>query len=854
MEQIISTIKSIPPANLAAGITAAAAVAAAVIFYFLYRKNIKKFTKYLEEAVENNIFSSELYTDSYLKRHSAVVESIADKNESSGIIYLTRLDKIWINQLKTYPSEKMLKKVLKYIPQQSLFTCFVLALKKDALRKSFLEYLKEDSGNLKNLPLTGSGEVFDGKAAYALLTDRMDEIREMAGNPEWPVRYFAVKLLINEDSEKSYRGIREAFNDPHPLVRKTVIQECSINDKDELYSLLRAKITDDPNFEVRKASYDRVRRDFSDMHEIEYSNLNPVQALHSLEFLSSDSEKDIDAAMKFLGGKDLELRFPAAMFLQEAGILNRMLADVTFEDTDNLERTKMLLINASEVKVTGFLKQSSEKPAVIYTALSILGETGDRKYITDYASKVFKSREPVENKIWNEAVDCISKRGGEDAVKVLLKELKKVRYDKTKAEYILEKLPVNIDHLTFPVLLELLEDSSFEFGDKLIEALYKIPEDTVIPELFRILKGGREKHSHSVRITTLKVLAKFKLSYCVQPIIEQLPILPVEEAKDFSLMLSEFAGEVFSKRIGELLIQPDAKTRAAVISCIPVSVKKEFIKKIHEGFKDADPDVRIACIWAVADYEGNKLLNTGFDMLRDPLERVRNSAAEVLGKFGSADRISSFTDLLKDENEVDEVKKSAVRGLCRSQHSKAVDILVEFIDENDDLAEFTVNALADNPAPKTVKRIIENMKDGSPVLREKIVKVFKAMGASGEIALVKLLKEDIASLNETISSILEETGYVEHIVRKLSHRDPKIRRSAAEFLSMIGTESAFRGIVLAARDPDQDVRVEVTRALEKLNSDSGKEILEALKNDPDKRVRKFTMWALARVKSKAIED
>ena len=94
------------------GSVLAAALAAAVIFYFLYRKNIKRFTKYLEEAVENNNFSSELYPDSYLKRHSAIVESIADKNEDNGIIYLTCLDKLWINQLKTYPSEKMLKKVL----------------------------------------------------------------------------------------------------------------------------------------------------------------------------------------------------------------------------------------------------------------------------------------------------------------------------------------------------------------------------------------------------------------------------------------------------------------------------------------------------------------------------------------------------------------------------------------------------------------------------------------------------------------------------------------------------------------------------------------------------------------------
>ncbi len=199
----------------------------------------------------------------------------------------------------------MLKKVLKYIPQQSLFTCFVLSLKKDALRNPFLEYLKADPGNLKKLPITGSGEMFNGKAAYELLADRMDEIREMAGNPEWPVRYFAVKLLLNEDSDRSFRGIREAFNDPHPLVRKTVIQECSIKNKDELYSLLRVRITDDPNFEVRKASYDRICRDFADIHEIEYSDLNPVQSLHALEFLSSDSEKDIDASMKFLGVKIL---------------------------------------------------------------------------------------------------------------------------------------------------------------------------------------------------------------------------------------------------------------------------------------------------------------------------------------------------------------------------------------------------------------------------------------------------------------------------------------------------------------------------------------------------------------------
>jgi HEAT repeat protein len=437
---------------------------------------------------------------------------------------------------------------------------------------------------------------------------------------------------------------------------------------------------------------------------------------------------------------------------------------------------------------------------------------------------------------------------------VLLSELKKVKYEDKKVSFILQNLPSGIEHLSFKTLMGLLKDSEFNSRDSLIDAVSLIPEDIVIPELFKILKGGRKEYQHNVRITTLQILARFKLSYCVQPIIEQLPILPVSEAKEFSSLLSDFAGEIFSSRISDLLNQTDAKVRAAVISTLPDSGKKEFIKQIRNGFDDADPDVRIACIWALSDYEDNKLINQGFDMLRDPLERVRNSAAEVLGQFGSADKLNNFSALLKDENEVDDVKKSAVRGLCKSENSRAIDILVELVDENENLEEYTVNALAENPSKKTLTRIIENMKDGSPVLREKIINVFKKMGKSGEIALVKLLKEDIASLKESITAILEETGYVEHIIRKLSHRDPKIRRSAAEFLSMIGTKSAFRGIVLAARDPDQDVRVQVTRALEKLNSESGKEILEALKEDPDKRVRKFTMWALSRVKAKAIED
>ncbi len=853
MDKFIDLIYEIPLWILiGAGIVVILTITVLIVFIILRKKNII-FKKYLDESLENNNFSNELYSQDYINRHSTAIEKLANRSNNT-IISLSGLNKTWIQKLKEKPNEKNIKRILKYIPEQGLFCCFLGALKKPKLTKYLLEYLGEDAGSLRQLPLSSSGEPFDGKAAISIFSNRMDEIREMAGDPEWSVRYFAIKLLLAEESDRSKRGILEAFDDPHPLVRKSVIEESIIDDRVQIYNRLKDHLLDDPSFEVRESAYRRINTEFSDIHRVDYSALSPVQALHALEFLNKDIEKDIDAALSFLEGEDLELRFPSAIFLQKAGILGSMLQKISFKDTVEMERTKKLLTNAAEVKTTGFLKENIDSPAALYTALSILKNIGEKTFISNYAEKVFRSNEVADENIWKSAVECIKERGNEAAVIILLKELEKVKYDNGKVNFILRNLPIHAEHLSFTILLDLLKDNNFDTRNELINAISLIPEDIVIPELFKILQGGRSAYSHKIRISALQILAKYKLPYCIQPIIEQLPTLPVSEAKEFSALLTDFAGETFDNRVLKLLKQPDGKVRAAVIASLPGTRKKEFIKDIKEALSDADPEVRIASIWALSDYEETKMLNQSFDMLRDPVERVRIAAAETLGKFAKPDKLSAFTELLRDENEVIEVKKSAIIGLSKSDQNKAVDILVELIDENEILKEDAIKALSIKPSKKALTRIIENMKDASPVLRDNMMGIFKLMGESGEEALKKLLSEDIASLKDSITEILETTGYVEHVIRKLSHRDPKIRRSAADFLSILGTKSAFRGIVLAARDPDQDVRVKVTRALEKLSSKSGEEILEALKNDPDKRVRKFTLWAMARTKAKRIED
>jgi HEAT repeat protein len=127
------------------------------------------------------------------------------------------------------------------------------------------------------------------------------------------------------------------------------------------------------------------------------------------------------------------------------------------------------------------------------------------------------------------------------------------------------------------------------------------------------------------------------------------------------------------------------------------------------------------------------------------------------------------------------------------------------------------------------------------------------MGKAAEPSILEILKDEVASFKPYIVKILEETGYVEETIRRLSHRDVEVRREAALLLSLLDTLAAFRGLVLAAKDPDQEVRVCVVKALEKLKSAQAVTILENLKSDPDTRIRKYTYWALERLDSLKME-
>jgi HEAT repeat protein len=151
-----------------------------------------------------------------------------------------------------------------------------------------------------------------------------------------------------------------------------------------------------------------------------------------------------------------------------------------------------------------------------------------------------------------------------------------------------------------------------------------------------------------------------------------------------------------------------------------------------------------------------------------------------------------------------------------------------------------------------ISRILSHIEKLDPRNRALLIDMIRAMGDSAESVLGSFLFDTANPLRETAVEVLERIGTIDAHIRHLANRDASVRREAASFLYRVGTLNAFRGLIQSARDPDEDVRACVVKALDSLDSDRGKSILEELRNDPRRRIRTYTNWALERYRAKRL--
>ena len=779
------------------------------------------------------------------------------------VVRETGLADKWTQKLSTsyMPGVTDLRRVLLYCPSSSLFKAFVAAGRHPRLRKVFNSWI-QDEGEEKAIRLVAEacrGEDFDPAFGAGLLETHGAFLRELTGEPEWYARYFAYKILILDKEALAERSLEAGLQDPHPLIRK-ILTESFTADPDKTWSMLWDKLVHDPVYEVREAARKRIAKEFMDRYTAKDSDLNDDETARVLELLDKDCQEDRTFAMTILESPNKELRYPAAVFLEKCGILSSLLEKNSLDDPAGMDHCTGLLQKALEVNVSSFLRNnhSGDGGPLLVSArlLSVSGGTQDD--ILHLAGKVFaffhgKKPNPSNNEIYTKTLEVIAADGSVKALELFAEELSRREHDKHFLELLLPRIPKKAGLLLLPTLFRFLGNTSFPAREELVQVLGTFSPDSLLPKIFSILNASRASNPHIVRISALKILGHLKLPFCLQRVLESLPTLTPEQTEEFACLLADYPKNVFEEKAKVLLAQPDARIRASLISILPITKNEKFLKEIRSSLKDVDPDVRVAAIKALLGFGEIKLLNQETSMLRDPIERVRLATAEVIAKHGNAAAMEILKNITTDPNETDVVKNGVIAGLGQAEGAEGIVILISVLDTQEEFREQAVKALAMRTTKRDLVKLIEIFKDAEPLLREKMIPVFKAQGKNAEPMILEILKDEVASLKPYLVSILEETGYVDEAKRRLSNRDAEVRREAAMMLSLLDTLPAFRGLVLAAKDPDQEVRICVVKALEKLQKSQSRDVLEKLKEDPDNRIRRYTCWALERLDSLAME-
>jgi len=771
------------------------------------------------------------------------------------------LDKLWIKQINNRSNKKAINRVLKYSPDKGLFIVMKAALKKVKLQSILLEWI-DKSGEfmiLRKIALSSNGENFNGEKAHILFNDRIDEINEMLGDYEWKSRYFAINILINDDTERSQAAIWDSFKDPNIFIRILSIKMFKSDNRHKLYNILESVILNDPSFEVRKAARDRITSDFQDLYNIEPFELTITQQLHLIELMNPESKQDENIAIEFMKTGNKELELYASRFLSRNGTLKRLFLSADPGYAKGFEDTYSILKIAIGVDCTTFIDLSDPNISIgaLLLASKILISHGDIEIITKLIEKAISFTLEQKNiqphkEIYENTIISTCSRGTDEALKMLNSEIIKRTDDKSFQNWVLENLPDNKENIFAPTLLKFLKTENYPAEKVLCKALKKLPVASILPVIIDIIKSEDTIYSNKIRQEALKILGSLNLPHCTQYILENLYILPLEEAKQYSLLLIKNDSSAFRTKVKNILSSGDASSMAHIIAALPGNERKTFLPEIKAALQDSNPEVRIAAVWALSDYNKGEFLSSCFTLLRDPVEIVRKEVGNTLASLANNRTISELNQTLFDRNESLSVKRAILHGLAKSKSNKALNIILLKLEENVELQEETIITLSNKSNQDNLIEILNFMEKTTPVIRENIIRSIKIMGDKAESIIESLLFKDNKILHKHAVRILDDSGIIDLRIRQLAHRDPKVRRKSAEFLMKTGTLKAFRGIIMAAKDPDYEVRIQVVKALDKICSPQGLSILAELKNDPEKRVRRYTLWALERYETKKL--
>ncbi|MGD2152501.1 MAG: HEAT repeat domain-containing protein [Gemmatimonadales bacterium] len=210
--------------------------------------------------------------------------------------------------------------------------------------------------------------------------------------------------------------------------------------------------------------------------------------------------------------------------------------------------------------------------------------------------------------------------------------------------------------------------------------------------------------------------------------------------------------------------------------------------------QDDDPLVRRYAAWALGELEDTRGVRALIGALEDGNADVRLVAAWALGEIKDNMAIPPLIECLADADPL--VREMAVLSLGEIEHPAAVEPLSEAYRREARLREPVIWALGEIGSRE------------AEVERTAIFAVWgRGSWRNDEVWTGRLGSTEAGALEGELNALLAA----------LSDDDPRLRRSAAEWLGRLDDERAVDGLLDALRDPEPSVRAMAVWALDETN-------------------------------------
>ncbi len=266
----------------------------------------------------------------------------------------------------------------------------------------------------------------------------------------------------------------------------------------------------------------------------------------------------------------------------------------------------------------------------------------------------------------------------------------------------------------------------------------------------------------------------------------------------------------------------DARVRQAAARALGKLNYQRSLELLLEVLHDSDSDVRNAAVEALGELGYPEAVPQLLQVaLFDGGEQVRQSAVKVLKDL---DPVSSLAFLLFSLVNPDSyIRSSAVGALTMYGGSEVFDPLLNaaLTDESSEVRGKAVEALNRLEPARALDALLDVLDDADPSARSAAVEAFGNLGNLDVFEpLIKVaLTDDIADIRLMAVEVVDALNTVktkETLIEALSNSDPRTRQAAAEAFGILGPGGVgvVEALLATVADSDPFVREAALRALE----------------------------------------